>query len=79
MFFYEGQILHFYETSHNTYCHDVQIEKFIRHYDRETKEPYISARIRDLDGFKTHIQTYTAKNCLGVFFLPHKKSFKNFY
>lgn len=71
-FFFEGQILRFYADC-KYYVGNVKIEKFIKHYRKKTNEPYICVSIRNLDGCKTHITTYNAKDSLGKFF-----STKNF-
>lgn len=66
-FFYIGQILRFYDDRKN-YVMDVQILKFIKHYHKKNKVPYICVSIQFLDGYKTHKMTYNAEKSLGVFF-----------
>jgi len=73
-FFYEGQILRFYADC-KYYMRDVKIEKFIKHYNKKTKQPFICVRIRELDGCKTHVMTYNAKNSLGKFFTSKNLDF----
>lgn len=71
-FFYEGQILHYFDI-HLCYLGDVQIIKFIKHYHRVDKTPYLCVRIKFLDGCKTHITTFNSSS-LGVLFTS-----KNFF
>ncbi|MBQ9658481.1 MAG: hypothetical protein IJV31_06915 [Clostridia bacterium] len=75
-FFYEGQILSFYDI-HNAYVCDVQILKFIKHYHRRNHVPYLCVSIKYLRGKKREVQTFNA-NTLGEYFTNKIKNFENF-
>ena len=65
--FYIGQILRYYDVHHN-YLMDVEILKFFIRYHRKTNIPYLKVQVRFLDGFKTHIDSFSATEFLGIFF-----------
>lgn len=47
---------------------NVEILKFIKHYTRKDKNPYICVQVRFLDNCKTHVYTFNAIDFLGVYF-----------
>ena len=77
-FFYEGQILNYYGR-HNIYFGQVLLFKFIKHYHRVDKTPYICASIKFLDGKKNHFQTFNAKEYLGSMFTTKFKNIETNY
>lgn len=62
-FFYEGQELENYDFKGN-YIQNVIINKFIVHYDKKTKEPYMCFNFRPV-GFKKSY-TFECNNRLGI-------------
>ena len=74
-FFYIGQILNYFDCHHNLLCR-VEILKFIKHYHKKNKSPYICVQVRFLDGKKTHVMTFNATDFLGVYF-TNKIFFRN--
>ena len=65
-FFYEGQILKYYDL-HNNYLGNVKIIKFIKHYHRKTKEPYLCVKIWFYEEGKTCYQTFNAEKLGNMF------------
>lgn len=76
-FFYIGQILRYYDC-HGAYLMNVEILKFIKHFDRK-KKPYTCVQVRFLDGFKSHVYTFNASKFLGFNFTNKTflETFKN--
>lgn len=56
---------------------NVEIIKFFIRYHRKSKIPYIKVQIKFLDGFKTHIDSFIAKDFLGYYFT--NKTFSEIY
>ncbi len=46
----------------------VEILDFFIRYHKKNKNPYIKVKVRFLDGFRTHVNTFVAKDFLGVYF-----------
>lgn len=63
--FYEGQELENYDCDGNYLC-NVRLNKFIIHYDRKTREPYICFNFGFLDKKQTY--TFPCENFLGGFY-----------
>ena len=74
-FFYEGQILNHYDIRNNL-VGQVLPYKFIRHYHRAYKTPYVCASIKFLNGNKNDFQTFNAEKYLGILFTNKIKEFK---
>lgn len=74
-FFYEGQILNHYDNKNNL-IGQVLLYKFIRHYHRIDKTPYVCASIKFLNGNKNDFQTFNAEMYLGIMFTTKIKNFK---
>lgn len=51
--------------------------KFIRHYHRVDKTPYVCASIKFLNGNKNEFQTFDAAKFLGYRFTTKFKNIKN--
>ena len=75
-FFYIGQILNYYDCHHN-FLMNVEILNFFLKYHKKSKVPYLKVKIRFLDGCKSHIYSFIAKDFLGYIFTT--KSFLDFY
>lgn len=76
-FFFEGQILNYYDYRNN-YLGQVLLYKFIRHYHRVDKSPYVCASIKFLNGNKNDFQTFDAEKYLGDMFTTKLKNIKNY-
>lgn len=50
--------------------------KFIKHYHRIDKTPYVCASIKYLNGNKNDFQTFDAEKYLGIMFTNKIKEFK---
>lgn len=74
-FFYEGQILNHYDNKNNL-IGQVLLYKFIRHYHRKDKTPYVCVSIKFLNGNKNDFQTFDAEKFLGNMFTTKIKNFK---
>jgi len=74
-FFYENQILFWYDR-HNNLLGEAQILKFIKHYHRKNKMPYVCVNIKFLNGTKNKTQTFNAEDSLGILFTSKIKSYK---
>lgn len=74
-FFYEGQILNYYDNKNNL-IGQVLLHKFIRHYHRIDKTPYVCVSIKFLNGNKKDFQTFNAEMYLGTMFTSKLKNFK---
>lgn len=77
-FFFEGQILNYYDYQNN-YIGQVLLYKFIKHYHRIDKTPYICVSIKFLNGNKNDFQTFDAEEFLGNIFTTKFKNVENCY
>lgn len=65
-----------YYDNKNQLLGQVLLHKFIRHYHRNDKTPYICASIKFLNGNKNDFQTFNAEEYLGKMFTSKFKEFK---